>query len=95
MGAQAASKPQAPALTNSKKVMRSYQVVLKCANQSQREEINKRIRELEELQYKLLSPQVKTKAVKLYRTNPKEGFFTRQLCKEVGQSPNFAESAFH
>jgi len=35
------------------------------------------------------------KAELLYKTNPKEGFFTRQLCKEVGKSPNIAESAFH
>ena len=75
--------------------MRSYQVVLKCADQSQREEINKRIRTLEEQQDQLLTPQVIKQAVEMYRTNPKEGFFTRQLCKEVGQSPNIAESAFH
>ena len=75
--------------------MRSYQVVLNCADQSQREEINQRIRTLEEQQHQLLSPQVIKQAMELYRTNPKEGFFTRQLCKEVGKSPNIAESAFH
>ncbi|MCE7747035.1 MAG: hypothetical protein GPJ51_01455 [Candidatus Heimdallarchaeota archaeon] len=75
--------------------MRSYQVVLNCADQSQREEINQRIRTLEDQQEQLLTPQVITQAVELYRTNPKEGFFTRQLCKAVGQSPNIAESAFH
>ncbi|GAI83719.1 unnamed protein product, partial [marine sediment metagenome] len=69
--------------------------MLKCVDQSQREEINQRIRTLEEQQHKLLTPQVLKKAVELYRTNPKEVFFTRQLCKEVGKSPNIAESAFH
>ncbi len=81
--------------STSKRVMRSYQVVLKCVDQSQREEINQRIRTLEERQHILLTPKVLKKAVELYRTNPKEGFFTRQLCKEVGKSPNIAESAFH
>ena len=95
MGTQTTSKPQALITNSSKRVMRSYQVVLKCADQSQREEINQRIRTLEEQQYQLLTPQVIKKAVELHRTNPKEGFFTRQLCKEVGKSPNIAESAFH
>ena len=36
-----------------------------------------------------------TQAVELFRTNPKEGFFTRQLCKKVGKSSNITESAFH
>ncbi|OLS33119.1 MAG: hypothetical protein HeimAB125_01900 [Candidatus Heimdallarchaeota archaeon AB_125] len=76
-------------------VMRSYQVVLKCADQSQREEINQRIRTLEERQHQLLTPQVIKQAVELFRTNLKEGFFTRKLCKEVGKNPNIAESAFH
>ena len=76
-------------------LMRSYQVVLKCADQPQREEINQRIRALEERQHQLLSPEVIKQAVELYRTNPKEGFFTRKLCKTVGKSPNIAESAFH
>ncbi len=75
--------------------MRSYQVVLKCADQSQREEINNRIRALEERQHQILTPQVIKQAVELYSTNPKEGFFTRQLCKKVRKSPNIAESAFH
>ncbi len=69
--------------------------MLKCVDQSQREEIHKRIRTLEKQQYKLLTPQVIKQAMELYGTNPKEGFFTRQLCKEVGKSPNIAESAFH
>ncbi len=81
--------------TTSKGVMRSYQAVLKCADQSQREEVNQRIISLEEQQYKLLTPQISKQALELYRTNPKEGFFTRQLCKVVGKSPNIAESAFH
>lgn len=38
-----------------KGLMRSYQVVLKCADQSQREEINKRIKTLEEQQEQLLT----------------------------------------
>jgi hypothetical protein len=75
--------------------MRSYQVVLKCVDQSQREEINQRIRTLEERQHILLTPQVIKKAVELYKTNPKERFFTRKLGKEVGKNPNIAESAFH
>ncbi len=78
-----------------KGLMRSYQVVLKCADQSQREEINKRIKTLEEQQEQLLTPQVIKQAVELFKTNPKEGFFTRKLCKTVGKSPNIAESAFH
>jgi len=95
MSTQAVSKPQAFTPTSSKMVIRSYQVVLKCADQSQREEINQRIRVLEEQQHQLLTTQVIKKAVELYRTNPNEGFFTRQLCKEVGKSPNIAESSFH
>ena len=65
--------------SSSEGVMRSYQVVLKCADQSQREEINKRIRTLEVMQNQLLTPQVIKQAVELYRNNPKERFFTRQL----------------
>jgi hypothetical protein len=87
---------------HSKTVMRSYQVALKCVDQHQREEINRRIRKLEEQQLLLLSqqllllsPQIVKKAEKLYSSNPKERFFTRQLCKEVGKSPDIAESAFH
>ena len=95
MVTQTANKLQTLIPSTSKRVMRSYQVVLKCADQSQREEINQRIRTLEEQQHQLLTPQVIKQAVELYRTNPKEGFFTRQLCKAVGQSPNIAESAFH
>ena len=92
---QATSKTQTIMSPSSKGVMRSYQVVLKCIDQSQREEINQRIKTLEEQQNQLLTPQVVKQAVELYRTNPKEGFFTRQLCKKVGKSPNIAESAFH
>ncbi len=95
LGTQTAQQTQAhppPSLT---KVMRTYQVVLKCDDQSQREEINRRIRKLEERQTTLLTPQVVKKAVDLYRTNPKERFFTRKLGKVVGMNPNIVESAFH
>ncbi|MCE7748078.1 MAG: hypothetical protein GPJ51_06755 [Candidatus Heimdallarchaeota archaeon] len=95
MVTQTATNPQALLPSNSKGVMRSYQVVLKCADQTKREEINKRIRALEEMQHQLLTPQVIKQAVELYRSNPKERFFTRQLCKTVGRSPNIAQSAFH
>jgi len=77
------------------KVMRTYQVVLKCLNQDQRKEINQRIKNLEEAQRKLLTQQIVQTALKLYRAQPKEGFFTRKLTKEIGKSPNIAESAFH
>ncbi|MCG3220624.1 MAG: hypothetical protein H7641_04520, partial [Candidatus Heimdallarchaeota archaeon] len=76
-----ATKLQALLPPTSKGVMRSYQVVLNYADQSQREEINRRIRALEDQQELLLTPQVIKQAVELYRSNPKEGFFTRQLCK--------------
>ena len=92
---QSVSTTQTTPSPISRKVMRSYQVVLKCANQSQREEINKRIKTLEDKQHQLLTPQVIKRAVDLYRTNPKERFFTRQLCKKIGKSPNIAQSAFH
>ncbi|MHA1217510.1 MAG: hypothetical protein ACTSO5_02375 [Candidatus Heimdallarchaeaceae archaeon] len=49
MVTQTATKKQALLPSNSKGVMRSYQVVLKCADQVQREEINQRIRTLEEI----------------------------------------------
>ncbi|MBY9000644.1 MAG: hypothetical protein KGD64_07005 [Candidatus Heimdallarchaeota archaeon] len=81
--------------TNINTVMRSYQVVLRCVDPSQREEINKRIRVLEEQQQQLFTPHIIKQAEKLYAANPHEGFFTRKLCKEVGKSPNIAESAFH
>ena len=84
MVTQATKQSQAAVLPHVKKVMRSYQVALKCVDQHQREEINQRIRRLEEQQHFLLSPQIVKSAEELYRTNPKEGFFTRQLCKEVG-----------
>ena len=94
MTTQSATKTQAhsPSLSN---VMRSYQVVLKCVDQSQRKEINQRIRTHEERQHQLLTPQVVKQAVELYRSNPKERFFIRRLGKEVGMNPNIAESAFH
>ncbi|MHA1347275.1 MAG: hypothetical protein ACTSVO_00060 [Candidatus Heimdallarchaeaceae archaeon] len=95
MVSQATNKAQVAINTHSKTVMRSYQVALQCVDQHQREEINQRIRKLEELQHLLLSPQIVKRAEELYKANPKEGFFTRQLCKEVGKSPNIAESAFH
>ena len=95
MVSQATNKAQVAVNPHSKTGMRSYQVALKCVDQQQREEINRRIRKLEEQQLLLLSPQIVKKAEMLFGTNPKEGFFTRQLCKEVGKSPNIAESAFH
>jgi hypothetical protein len=95
MVSQATKQTQVAINPHSKTVMRSYQVALKCVDQHQREEINQRIRKLEEQQLLLLSPQIVKKAETLYSSNPKEGFFTRQLCKEVGKSPNIAESAFH
>jgi hypothetical protein len=77
------------------KVKRSYQIVLKCADQSQREEINQRIKSLEILQHQLLKSHVIKLAVNLYRVNPNERYFTGQLCKALGRSPNIAQSAFH
>ncbi len=95
MVTQTVSKSQPFTASTSKKLMRSYEVPLKCVDQYQREEINQRIRALEEQQLALLSPQIVRKAETLYHANPKEGFFTRKLCKEVGKSPNIAESSFH
>jgi len=95
LGTQSAQLTQAHPQSSSAKVMRSYQVVLKCADQSQREEINRRIRSLEERQTFLLTPEVVKTAVKLYRDNSKERFFVRQLGKAVGKNPNIAESAYH
>ncbi|MCE7741542.1 MAG: hypothetical protein GOP50_03700 [Candidatus Heimdallarchaeota archaeon] len=76
-------------------VMRSYQVALKCDSSVQREEINQRIRTLEERQYHLLPQDVVKKAIEIYRANPKERFFVRQVGKAVGKNPNIAESAYH
>jgi len=75
--------------------MRSYQVAMKCVSQVQREEINKRIRALEERQHLLLPQKVVKKAVEIYRGNPKERFFVRQVGKAVGANTNIAESAYH
>ena len=90
-----ANNPQVHLPSSRSEVMRSYQVVLKCADPSQRKEINKRIRVLEEKQLNLLNSQLIQQAIELYKTNTNEKFFTRQLCKAVGKSPNIAESAFH
>ena len=95
MGTQPALQIQVHPPSSVPKVMRSYQVVLKCANQTQREEINRRIRCLEERQDALLTPHIIKTAIDLYRTNPKERFFTSKLCKVVGIHPNIADSAFH
>ncbi|MHA1200396.1 MAG: zinc ribbon domain-containing protein [Candidatus Heimdallarchaeaceae archaeon] len=65
MGTKTAQQTRAHPPPSSTKVMRSYQVVLNCADQSQREEINRRIRILEERQLTLLTPQVVKKAVGL------------------------------
>jgi len=73
-------------------VMRSYQVVLKCGSQAQREEINQRIRGLEERQHTLLTQDVVKQALEIYRANPKERFFVRQVGKAVGKNPNIAEA---
>ncbi|MCE7742259.1 MAG: transposase [Candidatus Heimdallarchaeota archaeon] len=77
------------------KVMRSYQVVLKCDSQKQREEINQRIRKHEERQHHLLTQEVVKTAVEIYRANPNERYFVRKVGKAVGMNPNIAESAFH
>jgi len=95
MVSQVTKQAQVAVNPHSKMLKRSYQVALKCVDQHQREEINRRIRKLEERQHLLLSPQTIKKAEALYRSNPREKFFARQLCKEVGKSPNIAESAFH
>jgi hypothetical protein len=95
MSTQATTSLQTSPSIISNKVMRSYQVVLKCVSQSQREEINQRIRSLEEKQTALLPQDVVKKALKLYRTNPKEQYFVRQVGKAVGRNPNIAESAYH
>jgi hypothetical protein len=92
---QTASQIQTPHSPSVTQVMRSYQVVLKCGNQAQREEINRRIQTLEERQDQLLTPHVVKKAVDFYRINPKERFFTTKFCKGVGKHPNIADSAFH
>ena len=76
-------------------VIESYQVALKCDSLIQREEINQRIRRLEERQTLLLTQDVAKQAVAIYRSNPKERFFVRQVGKAVGKNPNIAESAYH
>jgi hypothetical protein len=95
MGTQTTSKTQTSQFHILDKVMRSYQVVLKCDSPIQREEINQRIRRLEERQTTLLTQDVVKSAVNLYRANPKEQFFVRQIGKAVGKNPNIAESAYH
>ncbi len=77
------------------KVMRSYQLAFEHLSKTERMEINQRIKKLEKEQKKLLTSATVTKALELYRSNPKELFFTRKLGKEVGKNPNIAESAFH
>ncbi len=77
------------------KVMRSYQLAFEHLSKTERIEINQRIKKLEKEQKKLLTPAIVEKALELYRSNPKEAFFTRKLCKAVGKSPNIAESSFH
>ena len=78
MSSQTITSSQISHPLNLDKVMRSYQVVLKCDSQVHREEINKRIRRLEERQKTLITQEVVKKALKLYRANPKERFFIRQ-----------------
>ncbi len=77
------------------KVMRSYQLAFEHLSKTERIEIYQRIEKLEKEQKALLTPTIVTKALELYRSNPKEIFFTRKLCKEVDKSPNIAESAFY
>ncbi len=77
------------------KVMRSYQLAFEHLSKNKRVEINQRIKRLEKEQKMLLTPSTVAKALELYRSNPKEKFFTRKLGKEVGKNPNIAESAFH
>ena len=81
--------------STTEKVMRSYQLVLRCENQTQREEINRRIQFLEKQQDELLTPQIVQQAVELYRETKEDRFFTRDLGKKIGKNPNIAESAFH
>ena len=95
LGTLTTQKTQSHPTPSLPKVMRSYQVVLKCANQTQREEINRRIISLEKRQENLITSQTVKKALKLYRDNPKEGFFTQKLGKSVGTKPNIAESAYN
>ena len=95
MGTQVAPPPQSSSARSLETVMRTYQVALKCVSQNQREEINHRIRTLEERQHHLLTQDVVKQALELYRTNHKERFFTAKLCKVVGLHPNIADSAFH
>ncbi len=95
MGTQATSTSQISHPIVLDTVMRSYQVALKCDSPVQREEINQRIRRLEERQHHLLTQDVVKQAVELYRANPKERFFVRQVGKAVGKNPNIAESAYH
>jgi hypothetical protein len=95
MGTQATSTTQATPPPVLNKVMRSYQVVLKCDSQKQREEINQRIRKHEERQHHLLTQEVVKTAVEIYRANPNERYFVRQVGKAAGMNPNIAESAFH
>ena len=95
MVTQKTNKSQVHTSPPKSKVMRSYQVVLRCDDQLQREEINKRIKDLEKMQNKLLSKDIVKQAIELYRTDPREKFFTRKLGKVISKNPNIAESAFH
>ena len=95
MSAQAQSTIKIhPSLPHAK-VKRSYQLASEHLSKNKRVEINQRIKKLEKDQRELLTPAIVEKALELYRSNPKEMFFTRKLCKVVGKSPNIAESAFH
>ncbi len=70
MGTKITHKTQSYCHHSSAKIMRSYQVVLKCGRPTQRKEINQRIRALEDKQKALLTLQVVKKAVELYCANP-------------------------
>lgn len=95
MGTQATSTTQTSHPLILDKVMRSYRVGMKCDSQSQREEINNRIIQLEEKQHLLITKKTVKTAIEIYRANPNNRFFVRHLCKAIGKNPNIAESAFH
>ena len=83
MGTQAVPTSQISQSPIVETVMRTYQVVLKCVSQNQREEINYRIRTLEEKQHFLLTQDIVKQAVALYRANPHQTYFTRAVSKKA------------
>ena len=95
MPSQASAKASGSSLSYTQKVMRTYQVALKCSSFDQRKEINQRIRRSEIQQAKLLTQDNVREAVKLYRSNPSNKFFASALSKKIGKTPNIPQSAFH